>query len=210
MIGLTYILLGAFLAMLLIGLVVAMILLPARQLRRRFIAWVVRLTGGVPWLSEDVRCATGDSGAHTILFVSRHALAEGGLECSLCRTRINSGDFSRLWRTMVDGRENEVVICPGRRTVEDGREIDCRTLLAASPDTEHGDHLNDDGTVDHIGLHDPDEFYRFRRAPADQYLREHWGVDSRDAGDGKVDVPNDDPKNSTTAKLPTVTSETQP
>lgn len=204
MMGVTYILIGAFLAMLIIGLITAVIVLPFQHLRRRLQAWVVRVTGGVPWLHEDVRCATGSSGAHTVMFVSRHALAEGGLECPLCRTQILSGDFSRVWRTMVDGRENEVAICPGKRTVEDGRLIDCRTLLAASPDTEHGDHLNDDGTVDHIGLHDPDEFYRFRRAPADQYLREHWGVEASDAGDGKVDVPNDDPKNSTTAKLPAV------
>lgn len=190
-----------FWAIILILLVVitALALAVGSPARQRLQDAMTRLLGGVPWIHAYR--------ASDLFFVSRHALAEGGLECPFCRTTYPSGDFSRVYQLRIDGRPNEVVKCIGRRIVEDGREVDCGSLLAASPDTEHGDHLNDDGTVDHLGVHDPDEFYVFRRAPADQYLREKWGMETRDGGDGKVDVPDDNPKNRTTEKLPAAKAE---
>jgi hypothetical protein len=50
-------------------------------------------------------------------------------------------------------------------------------VLLAAPDTEHGDHLGDDGKVASRNVVDPPEFFRFVRAPADQHLREKWGIE---------------------------------
>jgi hypothetical protein len=122
-----------------------------------------------------------DSGQHYCGFVSRHHLAEGGLDCPLCQWHIaDAGDFSKVYRVMFDGRENECVICPGEREVENGRRVACQAVLLASPDTEHGDHLNDKGEVDPYAP-DPPEYFRFVRTDAD----------AKDGGNGAVLLPED-------------------
>lgn len=184
------------------GLAAGVLLLIQAHFRRHVLRFcrplldgLTRMRGEVPWLDREVQLLSGGHAQHQAIFVSRHHLAEGGLECPLCKETYPSGDFGMVYRTMVDGRENEVIVCRGRRIIEDGREVPCGTLLVASPDTEHGDHLADDGTVDREGRHDPPEFYHFVRAPADQALREQWGVDARAGRDEHtVEVPDAKPK----------------
>ncbi len=161
---------------------------------RRAREWVIRAGGGVPWLEKDVAILTNKPGQHSTFFVSRHHLAEGGLECPLCHEMIASGNFTGVYRTMVDGRENEVIVCQGKRKVEGIREVKCETLLIASPDTEHGDHLNDKGEVDAYAS-DPPDYYRFVRAPADQALREKWGVTAAPGEGDTVVVTEPKPAN---------------
>jgi hypothetical protein len=161
---------------------------------RRAREWVIRAGGGVPWLEKDVAILTSKPGQHQTFFVSRHHLAEGGLECPLCHEIIPAGNFTGVYRTMVDGRENEVIICQGKRKVEGVREVKCETMLIASPDTEHGDHLNDKGEVD-AHAPDPPDYYRFVRAPADQALREKWGVTAAPGEGGSVVVTEPKPEN---------------
>jgi hypothetical protein len=149
------------------------------------------------------------SGQHQTCFVSRHHLASGGLTCPLCQMVIAAGDFTGVKDYVVDGRLNEGVVCQGEREIGDRMEP-CRSILLASPDTEHGDHLGANGEVDPNG-EDPPEYYRFVRVGALQALREKWGVEVKD-GDmaaGTVDVPDDkpaEPQRSQTAvtdRLPT-------
>jgi hypothetical protein len=149
----------------------------------------------------------GGHGQHQTAFVSRHHLAEGGLQCPLCHTTIQAGDFTGVRDYVVDGRVNEGVVCQGEREVGD-RVVACATILLASPDTEHGDHLGDDGQVDAKG-EDPPAYYTFVRTSSLQALREKWGVDV-DAADQQantVDVADDRPqadreKTADTARLP--------
>ncbi len=135
--------------------------------------------GGVPWAKTKSVKALGEAhGESDLMFVSRHDLAECGLTCPLCQTlAAERGDFSGVRRMLVNGQENEVVRCPGNRIVEDDRLVPCQAWLVASPDTEHGDHLDNDGKVSTTGDHDEPEFYRFKRITADQALREKWGLD---------------------------------
>jgi hypothetical protein len=128
-------------------------------------------------------------GQHHCAFVSRHHLAEGGLDCPLCKWRVaDAGDFSKVYVTEFDGRENECVVCPGEREVETGRRVACQAILLASPDTEHGDHLNDKGEVDPYAP-DPPEYFRFVRTDPDAALREKWGADAKNGGDDVVLAP---------------------
>lgn len=160
-----------------------------RSLREKF----VRMGGGVPWLEKDLVYLGQTHGQHQVWPVSRHHLAEGGLQCPLCETVVAAGDFSHVYRTMVDGRENEVLLCQGRRIVEGNREVPCNTTLLASPDTEHGDHLNDKGEVDAYAV-DPPEYYRFVRVAAGQALREKWGVNAvATDNESVVDVTGEKP-----------------
>lgn len=168
-----------------------------------------RLRGRTPWLPRmrQMSLLGSTHGQHTTAFVSRHHLAEGGLNCPLCEARVaDAGDFSQVYRTIVDGRENECIICPGEREIGD-RMVPCATILLASPDTEHGDHLNDAGVVDPNGA-DPPEYYRFRRCSADQALREKWGVEVKDDGRGDIVTAGPAPKSATadadTALLPAI------
>lgn len=91
------------------------------------------------WISipaTDPLTATAH-GKHQIEFVSRHAIAETGLLCPVCRTELAAlGDY-----TMVrHSRLGDVIKCNGKRVVQD-EEFPCGMYLVASPDTEHGDHL---------------------------------------------------------------------
>lgn len=128
---------------------------------------------------QRISVLSGGHGQHQTAFVSRHHLAEGGLMCPLCQTSIPSGDFTGVKEYIVDGHTNEGVVCQGEREVGD-RMVACATILLASPDTEHGDHFNDDGTITAQGA-DPPAFYRFVRCSPLQSLREKWGVNVDDA-----------------------------
>lgn len=153
--------------------------------------WWIRTRGGVPWLPKvrSIQVSGATHGLHQTAFVSRHHLAEGGLTCPLCQTRIaEAGDFRDVYRLLVDGRENEVIVCTGTREVGD-EVMPCATLLLASPDTEHGDHLGADGQVDPNGV-DPPDYYRFVRVDAQAALREKWGVEVVPA-DGDALLPTD-------------------
>jgi hypothetical protein len=76
-------------------------------------------------------------GEHRVEFVSRHAIAETGLLCPVCRTEVAPvGEY-----TMVrHSRLGDVIKCNGKRILQD-EEMPCGMFLIASPDTEHGDHL---------------------------------------------------------------------
>jgi hypothetical protein len=140
--------------------------------------WIARASGEVPWAPIRYFNAVGEEhGNQAILFVSRHDLAECGLVCPRCKAQVaERGDFTSVRKTSINGTENEVIRCPGTIIIE---ELDhpCGLWLAASPDTEHGDHLNDDGTVNTDGSNDSPEFFRFKRISAEQALREKYGAD---------------------------------
>ncbi len=160
--------------------------------------WLARLHGDVPWANPRSlsTVAGGHEGIGNNIFVSRHDIAESGLQCPLCRKEaVERGDFSKVYKAIVDGHENEVVQCPNRRTVEEGREVDCAAWLIASPTTEHGDHLDDEGNVCSDGAMDRPEFFRFKRITAAQALREQWGMDVEPdpAGGMRIDAPEGEP-----------------
>lgn len=146
--------------------------------------------GGVPWAKMRSVKALGEAGTHglsNLMFVSRHDIAECGLTCPLCQTMVaDRGDFTNVRRMLVNGQENEVIHCPGNRIVEDDRVVPCDAWLVASPDTEHGDHLDNDGKVVTTGENDDPDFYRFKRITADQALREKWGLDVAPLIDGET------------------------
>jgi hypothetical protein len=165
------------------------------SLAARFRRWLAD-RGKAPLLPAKYHGRLGGTsgeknGQHYCGFVSRHHLAEGGLDCPLCQWHIaDAGDFSKVYRVAFDGRENECVVCPGEREVENGRRVACQAILLASPDTEHGDHLNDKGEVDAYAP-DPPEFFRFVRTDADAGLREKWGADAKSDGGDAVLAPED-------------------
>lgn len=165
------------------------------SLAARFQRWLAE-RGKPPLLPKKFHGRLGgtsgtQNGQHYCGFVSRHHLAEGGLDCPLCHWHIaDAGDFSKVYRVPFDGRENECVVCPGEREVDQGRRVACQAILLASPDTEHGDHLNTKGEVDAYAP-DPPEFYRFVRTDADASLREKWGSDAKGGGDDVVLAPED-------------------
>lgn len=138
-------------------------------------------SGKVPWASIRAFSAWGSAAGnvkHALVGVSRHDIAESGLICPVCHTLAAArGDFSRVRRTIINGDENEVIECFGRREVEDGREVACGTYLAASPDTEHGDHLDDKGNVVAQVQQEPPEHFRFVRVTKAQVVREQHGDD---------------------------------
>ena len=155
---------------------IALLWLASRIRGFRLPEWVVRLTGGVPWARIKRATYLGEAhGEHDIYPVSRHDLAECGLICPMCKAEVaKRADFSRVCRAMIGGIENEVIKCPGIRPSDDEP---CPLWLAASPDTEHGDHLNDDGTIDSTGAGDTPEFFRFVRISAEKALQEKYGLD---------------------------------
>ncbi len=140
--------------------------------------WVARANGEVPWAPIRYFNAVGEEHGHQdIIFVSRHDLAECGLVCPRCKAQVaDRADFLNVRRTIINGTENEVIKCPGTIII-DQLEHPCGLWLAASPDTEHGDHLNDDGTVNTDGSNDTPEFFRFKRISVEQAMREKYGLD---------------------------------
>ncbi len=140
--------------------------------------WLAVAAGEVPWASVRYFNAVGEEhGNQDVIFVSRHDIAECGMVCPRCKTAVaDRGDFTAVRRTIINGTENEVIKCTGVITVDD-MEHPCGLWLAASPDTEHGDHLNDDGTVNATGSNDTPEFWRFKRISPEQAMREKYGAD---------------------------------
>lgn len=152
----------------------------AESMARRFLIWW-RNQRKPPWARVRSVVTWGDQAGYSkaqVLGVSRHHIAESGLVCPVCsETAAERADFSCVERMMVNGVENEVIECRGRRTVENDRDIACGTFLAASPDTEHGDHLNEFGEVVVDGEADRPEFFRFVRMSKSKALREKYGDD---------------------------------
>lgn len=125
----------------------------------------------VPWAEPRSITAYGNQAGHQrVWLVSRHAIAETGLVCPSCGAQVClQGRFDLVRRMLIDGRENEVVICTHTVEHEDGRKRVCGAILAASPDTEHGDHL--------VSASDLPEFYRFRRTTLLTALQQKYGED---------------------------------
>ncbi len=118
-------------------------------------------------------------GEHHVEFVSRHAIAETGLRCPSCQTEVSPiGDY-----TMVrHSRLGDVIKCNGKRIIQD-EEYVCGMFLAASPDTEHGDHLIYDKTPkeDRFEL-----FYRFVRISEGDAAKLRYGPDAVLSVEGEV------------------------
>ena len=93
------------------------------------------------------------AGNHNTHFVSRHAIAETGLQCLGCNNEAtNRGDFSPV----VETQYGEAVQCG------------CGAWNVASPDTEHGDNLLPYSRT---------RFHKFvRRTPA-QVIKDMYGDD---------------------------------
>lgn len=125
----------------------------------------------VPWAEPRSVTAYGAQPGHQrVWLVSRHAIAETGLICPACGAEVClQGRFDLVRRMMIDGRENEVVICAHTVEYDDGRKRVCGAILAASPDTEHGDHL--------LAASDLPEFYKFRRTSLLTALQQKYGND---------------------------------
>lgn len=146
--------------------------------------WVLRALGEVPWapgVAKHMRAIPNGAlqPTHEVYFVPRQEIAECGLKCSKCGGDVaERGDFSQVVRSIIDGQENEVIRCKNMVDLGDGRPpVPCVAWLAASPNTEHGDQLIEG---------DPPEFYRFSRITTSQALREKYGVDISDDGEGGV------------------------
>ncbi len=170
---------------------------------KRLMLWLGRDPDAVPWARVRSFTALGETHGHSdLMFVSRHDIAECGLVCPNCQSIVaERGDFSGVRRALVNGVENEVVKCAGRVTVEGDRDEPCPSWLAASPNTEHGDHLDADGKVSEDGSLDTPDFYRFKRITPEQALREKYGFDMTATPDGTgmqiqdaTVVPVDPPK----------------
>jgi hypothetical protein len=141
--------------------------------------WLSVLAGEVPWSKSRSATYLGDvHGEHKIFPVGRHEIAEVGLWCPICYTEAaERGDFSRVERMVIDGIENEVIHCKGFRMVLGSEEPrPCGTILVASPDTEHGDHLNNAGEIDRTSPIPP-EYHRFVRVAPARVLAEKYGID---------------------------------
>jgi len=127
--------------------------------------------------------AAGDShGEHDISFVSRHDIAETGLFCPVCRKQVtNRAEYGKV-RTyrFPSGDTNEGIRCENTRVLN-GNEVQCGTILLASPDTEHGDNLlMDQGKLSH------NDSLCFVRKDRTEALRDQWGEDIEYDG-----TPND-------------------
>jgi hypothetical protein len=103
-------------------------------------------------------------------WVSRHSIAESDLLCPKCRgVAAPRGDFSKVRRYRFANKQiNEGIKC-GCMVKANGIETRCGTILYASPDTEHGDHLWE-GKL-------PTDFYRFRRIDPLLAAQEEIGAD---------------------------------
>lgn len=119
--------------------------------------------------ATDPLTATGH-GEHHVEFVSRHAIAEKGLYCPVCGTEVAPmADY-----TMVrHSRLGDVIKCNGKRILQD-EERPCGMFLAASPDTEHGDHILYDRVPKDERF---DLFYRFVRISEGDAARVRYGQD---------------------------------
>jgi hypothetical protein len=111
-----------------------------------------------------------DHGKHQIEFVSRHSIAETGLICPVCGTEVAPlGDY----RLVRHSRLGDVVQCNGKREMSDGNERVCGMFLAASPDTEHGDHI----LYDKVPKEERKMFYEFVRISEGDAARRKYGED---------------------------------
>lgn len=163
----------------------------ARNVLRRLVVLAARAADAAlsyidqapPWFHPDrVQLEQESDDLHPVP-ASRHDIAESGLRCPLCGSLVApAGDYSGVRRCWVDGHLHEVVKCQGKKTYADRGEMQCKALLVAHPDTEHGDHLADrrqeeiDGVrVDIGGLHP--EWRVFRRRSAAAIVRERLGDD---------------------------------
>lgn len=180
---------------LLAGAALALLVLSLRNVRRFYCPnWLLRALGEVPWapgLARHMRAVGNEhlQPTHEVYFVNRQEIAECGVACPKCTTEVaERGDFSRVMRAMVDGQENEVVKCQGVIDLGDGsKPRPCPAWLAASPNTEHGDHLTEG---------DPLEFYVFSRITAEQAMREKYGMDIKPGIDGLAVDPQARPEGS--------------
>ena len=112
-------------------------------------------------------------GEHKIEAISRHAIAEAGLICPRCLTEIcPRGDYTMVREGRLGAINNEVILCRGQRALN-GDKIVCGAILAASPDTEHGDNL----LWDKMPEKERFIFFRFRRVSEDQAFKEKYGFD---------------------------------
>lgn len=138
---------------------------------------------------------TGSShGTHTIEFVSRHSIAETGLQCPICEAEVcGLGDY----RLVQHCRLGDVVRCNGTRTIQDV-QVACRAYLVASPDTEHGDHLVYDNFS---GKEQFEKFYRFRRITSDAAVKLKHGADVSEKA-GELIVAPVDPSEADTDIIP--------
>jgi len=136
-------------------------------------------------------------GEHHIEFVSRHSIAEEGLRCPTCKSfAARRGDYSRVQKGILNEGEpgetiNELIICPNVFKNKDGFDIKCNTFLLASPDTEHGDHLDPEycgeGEDDvPMSKETPKQFYLFKRIGKDTAAREEYGDDVSIKNDGSI------------------------
>jgi hypothetical protein len=109
-------------------------------------------------------------GEHKVEFVSRHSIAETGLTCPVCGTDVAPlGSYIMVQRS----RLGEVVVCNGRRIIQD-TEVPCGMQLCASPDTEHGDHL----IYDKVPLFERHNlFHSFVRISKGDAVRLKYGAD---------------------------------
>ncbi len=123
----------------------------------------VHIPPGDPWTANT-------HGKHHVEAVSRHAIAETGLVCTLCETEVcPRGDYSLV----RNSRLGEVVVCRGRREVND-QVMPCGAFLVASPDTEHGDNLIWDKVPE---LERREKFFSFRRISEEKALKDQYGID---------------------------------
>ncbi len=126
------------------------------------------------WLevpSGDPFTASTAHGTHHFEFVSRHAIAETGLHCPMCKNEVSPRGDYRLVRQC---RLGDVVRCNGTRQVND-EDIPCPAYLIASPDTEHGDHLVYDKTPQHKRM---EKFCRFVRIAEADAAKLRYGADA--------------------------------
>lgn len=123
---------------------------------------------------------SGEHGTHHFEFVSRHAIAETGLHCPLCRNEVAPlGDYRLVRRS----RLGEVIRCNGTRQVND-EDVPCPAYLVASPDTEHGDHLIYDKASD------KSVFMRFVRIKEADAVKLKYGKDVKmQSGDLFANAP---------------------
>lgn len=125
-------------------------------------------------------------GEHHVEFVSRHAIAETGLRCPACQTEVSPiGDYAMVRHS----RLGDVIKCNGKRIIQD-EEYVCGMFLAASPDTEHGDHI----LYDKVPAEDRFElFYRFVRISEGDAAKLRYGPDAKIVDGEVVATPSDPP-----------------
>jgi hypothetical protein len=132
------------------------------------------------WLAVPADPFTSEThGEHRTEFVSRHSIAETGLICPSCGTEVAPiGDY-----TMVrHSRLGDVIKCNGKRMIQD-EEFSCGKYLVASPDTEHGDHIE----YDRIPREERfEKFCRFVRITEDEAIKRKHGRDVRQDTDGNL------------------------